>query len=87
MTSIDEKTPEVMLTTLDNPYNPFTEWNEWYAFDESAGYCTCGYIARIAKTSTDYTDDEVNAAYNEAIDEILKENILGIYKKVEKPSY
>ena len=26
-----------MLTTSDNPYDPFTQFDEWYAFDERKG--------------------------------------------------
>ena len=33
------------LTTLDNPFNPFTEWDQWYFFDMSQGYNTCERIA------------------------------------------
>ena len=38
---------DVMLTTIDNPYNPFTNFNEWYAFDVSHGYNTCAYLSRM----------------------------------------
>lgn len=38
---------EVMLTTIDNPYNPYTNFNEWYAFDVSHGYNTCAYLSRM----------------------------------------
>ncbi len=30
----------VRLTTVDNPYDPFTQWDEWYAYDEGKGYAT-----------------------------------------------
>lgn len=38
---------DVMLTTIDNPYNPYTNFNEWYAFDVSHGYNTCAYLSRM----------------------------------------
>lgn len=38
---------DVMLTTIDNPYNPFTNFDEWWAFDISHGYNTCAYLSRI----------------------------------------
>ena len=47
---------QVMLTTKDNPYDPFTQWDDWYAFDEEQGYCTSGYLARIVKTSNEMAD-------------------------------
>jgi hypothetical protein len=40
-----------MLTTIDNPFNPFTQFDEWNAFDTQQGYYTCAYLARIAKVS------------------------------------
>lgn len=73
-----------MLTTIDNPYDPFDNFDEWKAFDESKGYYTCEYLARIAKTSDELSQADEDLAINEAIDEILKMNILGIYKKVTK---
>ena len=76
-----------MLTTVDNPYNPFVQFDEWYAFDESKGYHTCEYLARIAKTSPDISDAENNDAIEEAINEILFFNVLGIYQKVTKENF
>lgn len=73
-----------MLTTIDNPFNPFTEYDKWYSFDESKGYHTCSYLARIALTSPDLTDAEEQRVINDAIEEICRLNILGIYKKVKK---
>ena len=43
---------EYMLTTIDNPYSPFTQFDEWLEFDTLKGYNTCGYLARVAKTSS-----------------------------------
>ena len=75
---------QVMLTTIDNPYNPFVQWDEWYAFDEQKGYHTCGYLARICKSSEDFSEAEELETINMAIDEIVAFDILGIYKKVTK---
>ena len=72
----------VRLTTVDNPFNPFTQWDDWYNYDESKGYCTSGYLARIVKTSFDLGEDEQDQATNDAIDEILELNPDGFYKKV-----
>ena len=73
---------EHMLTTVDNPYNPFTNFNEWFAFDEAAGYHTAGFLARITRTSTSLSDADQSLAIEQAIDEIVKENVLGLYRKV-----
>ena len=49
---------KVMLTTVDNPYDPFNNFSSWYMFDVESGYNSCSYLARIAKTSEQFTDTE-----------------------------
>lgn len=73
-----------MLTTEDNPYDPFSQFDDWFAFDERKGYHSCSYLERIVKKANDLSVSDQIFAINEAIDEILKYNILGIYKKVVK---
>lgn len=75
---------EIMLTTVDNPFDPFTQFDEWNAFDEEKGYYTCSYLARFAFTSSDLSDADQSLAVEEAINEIINSNPLGIYKKVTK---
>ena len=72
-----------MLTTVDNPYDPFDEWEKWYAFDEQMGYHSCGLLARIALTSNDLSDEENLIEINHAIDTIL-DLFPGLYKTVKK---
>ena len=73
---------ENMLTTVDNPYNPFTDFDEWYAWDARAGYHTLAYLARIVRTSHELSDAYDDAAVESAIDEIVAHNLLGVYKKL-----
>ena len=75
---------EAMLTTVDNPYDPFKDWAPWYAFDRRHDYNTSGYLARIAKTSDDLSIADYNHAIEMAIDEIVEENINGMYRKVTR---
>jgi len=75
---------DAMLTTIDNPFDPFTQWDEWKRFDEDMKYFTCSYLARIAKTSDDLSDADNEKAIDDAINEIVSFNILGIYRKVFK---
>ncbi len=75
-----------MLTTVDNPFNPFTQYNEWYAYDRNAGYFTTEFLARIVVTSHELSEADQELAIEAAIDEIVRENVLGIYKKVAEPS-
>ena len=76
----------VALTTFDNPYNPFTQFSSWFLFDVEKGYNSCGYLARIAKTSEQLTDEENNAELERAIDEIIYNDFMNIYKKVRDDS-
>lgn len=71
-----------MLTTFDNPYNPFTQFERWMLFDMEKGYNTCAYLGRIAKTSDEFTDKEYDRAIEEAVDEIIKYDFMNIYRKI-----
>lgn len=71
-----------MLTTIDNPYDPFTQFDEWYEFDVAAGYNTTSFLARIVKTSTELSEADQSLAIEDAIDEIVRENVSGVHRKV-----
>lgn len=75
-----------MLTTIDNPYDPFSEFREWYAWDEANGYFTSSFLARIVHTSHELSPAAQEQAIELAIDEIVMENVNGMYKKVTKKS-
>lgn len=74
----------VMITTIDNPFDPFTQFDEWYAFDIAKGYFTCSYLARIAVDAKEISDKDASLMNEFAIDEIIEKNPLKIYKKVVK---
>ena len=84
----DQKTANYScaLTTIDNPYSPFDEFNDWFLFDVQKGYNSCSYLARIAKTSNALSDKQNDEEIERAIDEIVLNDIFGIYKKVCKNS-
>ena len=73
---------ECMLTTFDNKYDYFTEFDAWFLFDVEKGYNTCSLLARIVKLSDDFTEKETNEAIEKAIDEIIKYDFMNIYKKI-----
>lgn len=75
-----------MLTTVDNPWDPFTQFTEWFQFDVSHGYNTSAYLARIVRSSDDMSEAVQDQALENAINEIVEFNLLGIYKKVSRPS-
>ena len=73
-----------MLTTVDNPYDPIDDFFNWYMFDVEKGYNSCSYLARIAKTSEQFTDLENEEEIERAIDEIIKYDFMNIYVKVQR---
>ena len=75
---------EFALTTFDNPFNPFEQFDSWFLFDVEKGYDSCSYVARIARTSDSFTEEENNREIERAIDEIIKYDFMNIYKKVKR---
>jgi hypothetical protein len=73
---------KALLTTIDNPYDPQDEFNQWFVYDVTKGYNTCGLLGRIAKTSEQLSDEENESETERAIDEIIKYDFQNIYKKV-----
>lgn len=71
-----------MLTTVDNPWDPFTQFSEWNEYDQAHGYHSLGLLARIVVTSDDLSEADQSSAIESAIDEIVRENVLGIYRKI-----
>lgn len=72
------------LTTIDNPFNPLEQFNEWFMFDVEKGYYSCSRLARIMQTSDEMSDEEVMIETERAIDEIIQYDFMNIYKKVSK---
>lgn len=77
--------PEYRLTTVDNPYNPFTQFEPWFLFDSEKGYNTCGYLARVTHANSDMSEEEYNEEVERAIDEIIKNDFTNLYVKVKHP--
>lgn len=73
-----------MLTTIDNPYDPFDNFKAWYLYDVQKGYNCCSYLARIAKTSDEMTEKENDEEIERAIDEIIQHDFMNVYIKVKK---
>ena len=71
-----------MITTNDNPYNPHTDFSQWYLYDVNNGYDTCAYLGRIVKDSEELSDEEREVENERAIDEIIKYDFMNIYKKI-----
>lgn len=74
------------LTTIDNPFDPFEQFDSWLMFDKEKGYNSCERLARIAQITDDMTQKEFDDENERAIDEIIKHDILNVYQKVTRQS-
>ena len=77
---------DVMLTTKDNPYNPFTEFNAWFKFDMLNGYNSCGLLSKTANVDSIQSESLNEKDISDAIDYIV-EKFPKIYKKVSRKDY
>lgn len=75
---------EYMLTTIDNPFNPFVNFDAWYGYDITQGHHTSEYIARLMVDSQLMTDEERTEEYDSAIQWILDTDVLGKYIRITK---
>lgn len=72
------------LTTFDNPFNPFDDFNQWLSFDKDHDYDSSEKVMRLAQLTDDMTDIEENLEIERAIDRIIALDFLNIYKKVSQ---
>ena len=72
------------ITTLDNPYDPFDDFVQWFLFDEEMGYHTTAWLARAAHVTDLMSDEEYSAAVRDAIDDIVLHDPAAVYKRIEK---
>lgn len=75
-----------LLSTSDNPWNPWTDFNAWLAWDMQAGHHTLAYLARITLSSDELSEVDQDRAVEDAIKEIVDLNINGLYVAVPEPS-
>lgn len=75
---------ESMITTVDNPFNPFEQPDEWYAWDVSHGYYSRELLARIARVSDDMSDIDIELITSQAIDDIIRLDLTNRYRKVSR---
>lgn len=75
-----------MLTTYDNPYNPFDNFELWWKEDLRLGHDCCGTLARNSLTSVVFSDEKNEQLEDEAIDYVISLDPL-IYKAVTKEEF
>ena len=77
---------DCMLTTFDNPFDPFDQFTSWLLFDKEKGHNTCEYLARIVNISDDMSQEEIDIETERAIDSIIKYDVTNTFKKVTRPT-
>ena len=81
----ERKVVDCMLSTEDNPHNPFTDFKSWLSYDLAQGYNTCGYLARVSEESN-LSDREERLAINQAIEDAVRYNFPGRLIMVTRPA-
>lgn len=74
--------PRSFLTTIDNPYNYFTEFEKWLNFDTVSGHNCCQLVDHFAYTASALTDEDNEEEISRAIDEIIALDPTNLYCKV-----
>lgn len=72
---------EVFITTFDNPFDYFKQFDEWLNFDRQMGYFTLEYVGRLAKTDPNLSEEEQDLELNRVFESIIEWNG-DLYKKV-----
>ena len=72
-----------MLTTVDNPFDPRIDFDQWYQWDTRSGYNTLALLGRIVRTSDDLSEADQEHAIDLAMDEIVRENVSGMHKIID----
>lgn len=75
---------QFMLTTIDNPFNPFDDFLSWLSFDKEHNYNCCEKLMRLAQLTDEMTSIEEEIEKERAIDTLIKYDFLNIYQKVER---
>lgn len=76
-----------MLTTFDNPYNPFTEFGDWLQYDVLKGYNTCDRLARVADVDDNLSEEDSDELIERAMDDLVSADILNLFRKVTEDDY
>ena len=75
---------DYMLTTVDNPFNPFTDFDHWITFDTFNRYNTCGLLDRMTITSDELFDEQQSNDLEAGMNEIINNDPLALYIKVKR---
>ena len=72
---------DVFITTYDNPYDYFKQFDQWLNYDRQKGYFTPEYVARLAKLAPDLSEEEERNELENTFDRMIEWNG-SFYRKV-----
>ena len=73
-----------MLTTIDNPFSPFDQFEEWNQYDQEKGYMTINLLCRCMHAPEELSQEEKDYEMTKVSEQIARLNLLGNYKLVSK---
>ncbi len=73
------------ITTIDNPYCPWTQFKQWYAYDLQQGYNTLGWLDVVTFCYEGMSDDDYEIEIEKGINELLRIDVYGKFLKIKKP--
>ena len=73
-----------MLSTKDNPFDPFEDFNNWFNYDSDMKYDCCGILDRITGNLDKLSPVEEALVIEKAIDDFILSDPLNLYIKVQK---
>ena len=79
---MSESTTDLVLTTIDNPFNPKTDYAKWQTWDTDNGYNTEQFVARLISMEEGFdVDDEVTLIEltNKVVNEVLEHDMTQMY--------
>lgn len=71
------------LTTVDNPWDPRDEFEQWLSYDIQHGHKTCETLANEANTAAELSNADNRYYVEEAIKKLVSQ-YPELYKAVEK---
>ena len=74
----------VNITTVDNPFDPFDDFDHWFQFDTEKGYYTSSVLARLTNLRNDMSEAEEAEEIERAIDRLIEIDPFDIYIKVTR---
>lgn len=85
--TFDRPVLDCRLTTTDNPFDPFTQFSEWYKYDCMKGYNSCGILAAMTPVTEDTPDNFYFWRIEDAIDLIVASHPTINFTKVSREPY